>query len=102
MKAAELIDEQDERADRDEHRRRIKTEGKNLSWVMMVSELGEWGELYTGWSTSIGERRAFSFDRACVERLDPLGAVKVNQVLKVLDEIEERMTNTSFTDLLSS
>ena len=48
MKAAELIDEQDERADRDEHRRRLKTEGKNLSWVMMVSELGEWGELYTG------------------------------------------------------
>jgi hypothetical protein len=48
IRAAELIDEQDERADRDEHRKRLKTERKNVSWVMMVSELGEWGELYTG------------------------------------------------------
>jgi hypothetical protein len=48
IRAAELIDEQDERADRDEHRRRLKTERQNVSRVMMVSELGEWGELYTG------------------------------------------------------
>jgi hypothetical protein len=48
IRAAELIDEQDERADRDEHRKRLKTERKNVSRVMMVSELGEWGELYTG------------------------------------------------------
>jgi hypothetical protein len=55
----------------------------------------ESGENFTLDEVPVSANVELSFDRECIERLDPLGAVNVNRVLKVLDEIEEWMTNTS-------